>query len=117
MARESYLTRPWGAAIMTLARAAGRLPLSQCRHTRDTAPLNARLAKVITAIPTLCTLQAAPDDRAIGTLPCGYAGSRRAFRVEPASERAFSQLVDRDHRVEHRHVDAGCRRRLVDDLT
>ena len=36
--------------------------------------------------------------------------------MESASEHAFSQLVDRDHRFEHRHVDAGRRRRLVDDV-
>src|SRR5437867_13295564 len=39
-----------------------------------------------------------------------------AVTVEPAAQRAVSQPVDRDDRLEHRHLDArgGCR--LVDDL-
>ena len=36
--------------------------------------------------------------------------------MEPAATRALSRAVDRDHRLEHGHLDAGCGRRLVDDV-
>src|SRR2546430_17392065 len=39
-----------------------------------------------------------------------------AVTLEPAAHRAVSQRVDRDHCLEHRHLDARGGGRMVDDL-
>src|SRR5260221_14342073 len=57
------------------------------------------------------------NERSSTHIIAGVAPARSGkLALDPAAKRPVSQLVDSDHRLQHRHMDAGRRLGLVDDV-
>ena len=106
-----------GPAAMSAAATIRRTGTPQSISARPQHPIMSPSSPGKTGVGATSTklLWSLDDRRAVDI--CGtQVEPTRALALEPVAKRAVSRCLDRHHRLERRHLDAGCRGRLVDDL-